>query len=1026
MKTRTRILSLLLCLVMLIGLLPTAVLAVENTSSTVRYSVLILDTSGSMEGTPATKQKEAATRFCTSVLAADGTNYVAIVRLNSSSTVGKDFTDNLDELTAYINSLNAFGGTNINQALLVAGNLLDGVTEPNAIKNIILCSDGLPESGSTSYTGPYSSSDSSYYYSYGNAVYSTSGSLKASFSIYTLGFFHSLSGSDLVFGQRLMQDIQNAGYYEVNDPDDLEFTFGEIADDITSPDDETPIIIIPGIMGSRLYDKDNNLVWGDSLSVALSSFNIKKTGENLRIENDLYVKNDTGFVLGGGLFLEPIKEKDSREYGTIDSYKELVNYLCDTYSSEPENSEVNRDIYFYSYDWRQSNSESAKVLAELLSQRGITKATFICHSMGGLVLSNYIDQNGTDSIESAITLGTPYEGAAKLLRAVLTESVLDGIGGFFNHSLYTSGLTYAVKTQLLGVGELTPTADSDAITFKDFEVADDFNRLSVTGNQPMPLSPVHTLSASQFELQARMLTTDLQLNNKIYQWYEALKQTYDKSGRTLAYVKWNVLYNSIITFIPYYYEQCNMSYNEMMNVIYGASNATVILAEQAAVQQGIQTLLSMNNAYFAIGNTKSTITGAELQYDFTASSQNISMVDLSYGLGDGTVPLYSAEMLLNYCPANAAYFNSDHGGLAKDEDVLKWISDILSGGNSSGTSLSSSSAHTVIRIACPVDVTLEFNGELLSNDLDNYCELSSFGRMDLIGDNNEIKMFCIDSDADCTMTIVGADSGTMDYTIRYLDGNYNLIEQYEYMDIPITEDTIITTTVSYGDEPTLYIDTDGDGFLEWNLNLDGPVIELDALVEETPVSGQQQGSVVVLPKPEPDNTGAPIVEPIDWESGSVHLLPPPVVIDVPAPVQPEPAAQTEQPVDEPEQIEQTEPEVETQDLPDECPMDETCPLSGFSDLLPIAWYHDGIHFVLENGMMNGVGSDRFDPNGTTSRGMIVTILYRLENEPEITANDNPFSDVEDGKWYTISGILLQKKPTQKGVYIFNGKKILIK
>ena len=31
--------------------------------------------------------------------------------------------------------------------------------------------------------------------------------------------------------------------------------------------------------------------------------------------------------------------------------------------------------------------------------------------------------------------------------------------------------------------------------------------------------------------------------------------------------------------------------------------------------------------------------------------------------------------------------------------------------------------------------------------------------------------------------------------------------------------------------------------------------------------------------------------------------------------------------------------------------------------------------------------------------MIVTILYRLENEPEITA-ENPFSDVEDGKWYT--------------------------
>jgi hypothetical protein len=45
---------------------------------------------------------------------------------------------------------------------------------------------------------------------------------------------------------------------------------------------------------------------------------------------------------------------------------------------------------------------------------------------------------------------------------------------------------------------------------------------------------------------------------------------------------------------------------------------------------------------------------------------------------------------------------------------------------------------------------------------------------------------------------------------------------------------------------------------------------------------------------------------------------------------------------------------------------------------------------------------------------------------EPTAIDFAQADYEDGKWYTISGILLQKKPTQKGVYIFNGKKILIK
>ena len=40
-----------------------------------------------------------------------------------------------------------------------------------------------------------------------------------------------------------------------------------------------------------------------------------------------------------------------------------------------------------------------------------------------------------------------------------------------------------------------------------------------------------------------------------------------------------------------------------------------------------------------------------------------------------------------------------------------------------------------------------------------------------------------------------------------------------------------------------------------------------------------------------------------------------------------------------------------------------------------------------------------------------------------------FSDsqtYEEGKWYTLDGLQLQQKPTQKGVYIFNGEKVVIK
>jgi hypothetical protein len=45
---------------------------------------------------------------------------------------------------------------------------------------------------------------------------------------------------------------------------------------------------------------------------------------------------------------------------------------------------------------------------------------------------------------------------------------------------------------------------------------------------------------------------------------------------------------------------------------------------------------------------------------------------------------------------------------------------------------------------------------------------------------------------------------------------------------------------------------------------------------------------------------------------------------------------------------------------------------------------------------------------------------------EPTAINFVKSEHEDGKWYTLGGLQLQKKPTQKGIYIFNGRKILVK
>ncbi len=75
-----------------------------------------------------------------------------------------------------------------------------------------------------------------------------------------------------------------------------------------------------------------------------------------------------------------------------------------------------------------------------------------------------------------------------------------------------------------------------------------------------------------------------------------------------------------------------------------------------------------------------------------------------------------------------------------------------------------------------------------------------------------------------------------------------------------------------------------------------------------------------------------------------------------------------------------------------------CPSAKFTDVSLDAWYHEAVDYAVETGLMNGVSDISFAPEGATSRGMIVTMLWRLEKEPVGAANAD-FSDVADGAWY---------------------------
>ena len=82
-----------------------------------------------------------------------------------------------------------------------------------------------------------------------------------------------------------------------------------------------------------------------------------------------------------------------------------------------------------------------------------------------------------------------------------------------------------------------------------------------------------------------------------------------------------------------------------------------------------------------------------------------------------------------------------------------------------------------------------------------------------------------------------------------------------------------------------------------------------------------------------------------------------------------------------------------------CPKDNTCPIWPYTDAETTAWYHDGVHYCIENGLMAGYGDGIFKPNADTTRAMITVMLWRLNGSPVVNYLMD-FEDVEDGKWYT--------------------------
>lgn len=154
-----------------------------------------------------------------------------------------------------------------------------------------------------------------------------------------------------------------------------------------------PIILIPGIQGTKLFDtnqKDFKTVWSG----------VKKFFSDI---HQLALK-DNGV---SDKFLDAVIERADVEDL---AYSELINYL---------KAEGYR-VYIFGYDWRRSNAESAIALSDFVNRikrrfGNINSFNFITHSMGGLVFSAYMKmldaEQREEVVEHAVMTVPPFLGS---------------------------------------------------------------------------------------------------------------------------------------------------------------------------------------------------------------------------------------------------------------------------------------------------------------------------------------------------------------------------------------------------------------------------------------------------------------------------------------------------------------------------------------------------------------------------------------------------------------------------------------